>query len=120
MRRKHHQYLCDSLRLTVLAVRTGSRNSPHRLKVSRKSLDGLAEKVRIHAFCNFQGKKEENTVAEKISKTARASSGDRAARYEKPCPACGTGMIATKVMRYHQTPGGMYWVCPKDDQRIKI
>ncbi|PYV41383.1 MAG: hypothetical protein DMG09_04845, partial [Acidobacteria bacterium] len=66
------------------------------------------------------GKKEENTVAEKISKTARASSGDRAARYEKPCPACGTGMIATKVMRYHQTPGGMYWVCPKDDQRIKI
>ena len=90
------------------------------MQFSRKSLDGLAEKVRIHAFCNFQGKKEENTVAEKISKTARASSGDRAARYEKPCPACGTGMIATKVMRYHQTPGGMYWVCPKDDQRIKI
>ena len=59
-------------------------------------------------------------MAEKISKTARASAGDKAARYEKPCPACGTAMIATRVVKFLKTPGGMYWVCPKDDQRIKI
>jgi hypothetical protein len=29
-------------------------------------------------------------------------------------------MIATKVMKYQGMPGGMYWVCPKDDQRVKI
>lgn len=59
-------------------------------------------------------------MAEKISKTARASLGEKGVRYEKPCPSCGTGMVATKVMKVRQIPGGMYWVCPKDDHRIKI
>lgn len=59
-------------------------------------------------------------MAEKISKTARASLGEKGARYEKPCPTCGTSMVATKVMKYQDVPGGMYWVCAKDDLRIKI
>jgi hypothetical protein len=29
-------------------------------------------------------------------------------------------MVATKVIRYRNMPGGMFWVCPKDDNRIKI
>jgi len=28
--------------------------------------------------------------------------------------------VATKVVKYRDTPGGMYWICPKDDHRIKI
>jgi hypothetical protein len=59
-------------------------------------------------------------MAEKLSKTARASMGDKGLSFEKPCPTCGTGMVATKVVKYHQIPGGMYWVCPKDGERIKI
>ena len=59
-------------------------------------------------------------MAEKISKTARASSGEKGSRYERLCPSCGTGMIATKVMKFEAMPGGMYWICPKDDNRIKI
>ena len=59
-------------------------------------------------------------MAEKISKTARASLGDKGFRYEHPCPNCGTSMVATRVMKYRDTPGGMYWVCPKDDNRVKI
>jgi len=55
-------------------------------------------------------------MAEKISKTARASLGDKGRTYEHSCPQCG----ATKVMRYRDMPGGMYWICPKDDHRIKI
>jgi hypothetical protein len=59
-------------------------------------------------------------MAEKISKTARASLGDKGAKYEHPCPQCGTTMVATKVMKSLEKPGGMYWICPKDDHRIKI
>jgi len=59
-------------------------------------------------------------MAEKVSKTARASSGDKRTRHEKLCPTCKTPMVATKVIRYRQFPGGMYWICPKDDNRIKI
>jgi len=59
-------------------------------------------------------------MAEKLSKTARASLGDKLTHKGRTCPSCGSGMVATKVMRYRQTPGGMYWVCPKDDHRIKI
>ncbi len=59
-------------------------------------------------------------MAEKLSKTARASMGDKGHRYEHNCPQCGTVMVATKVLRYRETPGGMYWICPKDDHRIKI
>ena len=59
-------------------------------------------------------------MAEKLSKTARASLGERGHRYEHTCPKCGTSMVATKVMKYAKSPGGMYWICPKDDQRIKI
>jgi hypothetical protein len=64
--------------------------------------------------------KEAEEMAEKLSKTARASMGDKGLSFEKPCPTCGTGMVATKVVKYHQIPGGMYWVCPKDGERIKI
>ena len=59
-------------------------------------------------------------MAEKLSKTARASMGDKGARYEHPCPQCGTVMIATKVIKSQGNPGGMYWICPKDDHRVKI
>jgi hypothetical protein len=57
----------------------------------------------------------------KISKTARASLGDKAGEGgEKLCPSCGTAMVATKVIKSEDRPGGMYWVCPKDDQRFRI
>ena len=59
-------------------------------------------------------------MAEKISKTARASLGDKGARHEHMCPQCNTSMVATKVVKTRETPGGMYWICPKDDNRIKI
>jgi hypothetical protein len=36
------------------------------------------------------------------------------------CPQCGGSMVATKVIRYRDIPGGMYWICPKDDQRVKV
>ena len=29
-------------------------------------------------------------------------------------------MVATKVMKCRESSGGMFWVCPKDDQRVKI
>lgn len=57
-------------------------------------------------------------MAKKISKTARASLGQKgAAGSSQPCPKCGTPMVATKVIRSATTPGGMYWVCQKDDYR---
>jgi hypothetical protein len=59
-------------------------------------------------------------MAEKISKTARASLGDKGETHSHKCPQCGASMVATKVMKYRDTPGGMYWICPKDDQRVKI
>ena len=59
-------------------------------------------------------------MAEKISKTARASMGDKGRKYEHLCPNCKTAMVATKVMKVLGTPGGMYWICPKDDNRMKI
>jgi hypothetical protein len=59
-------------------------------------------------------------MAEKISKTARASLGDKGETHAHMCPQCGTSMVATKVMKYQGMPGGMYWICPKDDQRVKI
>ena len=56
----------------------------------------------------------------KLSKTARASLGkDRTGGFVKPCPQCETPMIATKVIKSARMPGGMYWVCPKDDVRMK-
>ncbi len=59
-------------------------------------------------------------MAEKISKTARASLGQRgAAGLAKSCPQCGTPMVATKVVKSAGRPGGMYWVCQKDDTRLK-
>ena len=59
-------------------------------------------------------------MAEKISKTARASLGQRGdAGLSKACPQCGTPMVATKVIKSAGRPGGMYWVCQKDDFRLK-
>jgi formate dehydrogenase maturation protein FdhE len=63
-----------------------------------------------------------NSLAEKkASKTARASMGGKDTTFTgKHCPACGSPMVATKVMKSENRPGGMYWVCAKDDQRIRI
>jgi hypothetical protein len=59
-------------------------------------------------------------MAEKISKTARASLGQRGASGSvRPCPRCGDPMVATRVIRSSVQPGGMYWVCQKDDYRVK-
>jgi hypothetical protein len=71
-------------------------------------------------ICLLKG--EELTMAEKkISKTARSSLGDRGSQSGvKICPSCGTAMVATKFIKSEERPGGMYWVCPKDDQRIRI
>ena len=59
-------------------------------------------------------------MAEKISKTARASLGQRGARGGvQSCPTCGEEMVATKIVRSSGNPSGMYWVCYKDDYRVK-
>jgi len=60
-------------------------------------------------------------LAEKLSKTARASLTDKKAQVNgKSCPTWGTIMVATKVIKSEDRPGGMYWVCSKDDYRIRI
>ena len=57
----------------------------------------------------------------KLSKTARASLGKNKADLNvTKCPQCETPMVATKVIKYRDSPGGMFWICPKDDNRIKI
>ena len=38
-------------------------------------------------------------MAEKISKTARASLGDKGETHAHICPQCGGAMVATKVMK---------------------
>ena len=59
-------------------------------------------------------------MAGKLSKTARASLGrDKAGVFVKACPQCETPMVATKVIKSARMPGGMYWICPKDDFRLK-
>ena len=60
-------------------------------------------------------------VSGKLSKTARASLGkDKdSIQLGKACPQCSTPMVATKVIKSAGMPGGMYWVCQKDDYRIK-
>lgn len=59
-------------------------------------------------------------MAEKLSKTARASMGRRGETGGiRSCPDCGEPMVATKVIRKADQPGGMYWICQKDDYRIK-
>jgi hypothetical protein len=57
----------------------------------------------------------------KLSKTARASLGKdkNALDQGKACPQCSTPMVATRVIKSAGIPGGMYWVCPKDDFRVK-
>lgn len=56
----------------------------------------------------------------KLSKTARASLGQRGlAGGGMMCPKCSAPMVATKIVRSHLGPGGMYWVCQKDDIRIR-
>jgi len=56
----------------------------------------------------------------KLSKTARASLGKgKGPETNRLCPECETPMVATKVIKSAGMSGGMYWVCPKDDFRIK-
>jgi hypothetical protein len=52
-------------------------------------------------------------MAEKISKTARASMRGKKAPFVKNCKPCNAGMIATKVL---SRPRGMYWVCSVDSE----
>ncbi|MBI3940630.1 MAG: hypothetical protein HY315_07325 [Acidobacteria bacterium] len=59
-------------------------------------------------------------MAEKISKTARSSLGDKETHGGKQCPRCNTSMVATRVIKTAERPGGMYWICSKDDYREKI
>lgn len=59
-------------------------------------------------------------MAEKISKTARASLGQKgSAGSARNCPHCNSPMVVTRVIRTAGQPGGMYWVCQKDDYRVK-
>ncbi len=59
-------------------------------------------------------------MAEKISKTARASLGVKgSAGQARSCPQCGSDMVATRIVRSAGLPGGMYWVCQDDDYRIR-
>ncbi len=59
-------------------------------------------------------------MAEKISKTARASLGQKGyAGSSRLCPQCGNAMVATRVIRSAFQPGGMFWICQKDDYRVK-
>jgi hypothetical protein len=86
----------------------------------RKILTCGGNRVKFRVFVVGHCRKGVEEMAEKLSKTARASMGDKSKGYEKPCPTCGTGMVATKVVKYRQMPGGMYWICPKDGERFKI
>ena len=60
-------------------------------------------------------------MAEKISKTARASmraKDKESAKHQViPCPLCETAMTATKVI---QKPRGMHWICSKCGYRERI
>ena len=59
-------------------------------------------------------------MTEKLSKTARASLGRRGdSGAGRTCPECGEPMVATKVIRSAPQPGGMYWICQKDDYKVK-
>ncbi|MFQ5739216.1 MAG: hypothetical protein ACE5JX_09380 [Acidobacteriota bacterium] len=59
-------------------------------------------------------------MAERISKTARASLGQKGiSGSERSCPQCGSEMVATRVIRSAGFPGGMYWICEKDNYRVK-
>ena len=57
-------------------------------------------------------------MADKVSKTARASMGKVKKETLPQCPECAatdrgeTRLVATKVIKHRGTPGGMYWACP--------
>jgi len=61
-------------------------------------------------------------LAEKLSKTARSSLTDKSVQFTgKYCPTCSaTAMVATKVIKSEGRPGGMYWICPKCELRLRI
>lgn len=57
----------------------------------------------------------------RISRTARASLGAKARDIHlKPCPLCNQPMMPLKVMKVLDIPGGMFWVCEKDNIRLPI
>ena len=56
-------------------------------------------------------------MAEKGAKAARVVEKDRSA---KACPKCNGPMVATRVVKIPDRPGGMYWICPKDEHREKV
>jgi ssDNA-binding Zn-finger/Zn-ribbon topoisomerase 1 len=60
-------------------------------------------------------------MVNKVSKTARASSGKAKAKQIRPCPECGAELVATKVVKgYFIQPAGMYWVCTRCQHRQKL
>ena len=57
----------------------------------------------------------------KISKTARASIGAKErGTHLKSCPVCRQPMYPLKVVKFLDMPGGMFWVCEKDNLRLPI
>ncbi len=59
-------------------------------------------------------------AGKKISKTARASMLKKGEITGKSCPKCNDPMVATKLVKASGRSGGMYWICSKDDTRIRI
>ncbi len=60
-------------------------------------------------------------MAEKLSKTARASLGRRGERGSaRLCPKCGNELTPAKVVRSANYAGGMYWICDQDDFMARI
>ena len=57
----------------------------------------------------------------RLSKTARASIGAKGKKtHLKPCPKCSEPMTPVKVMKFLNHPGGMFWVCERDQLRLPI
>ncbi len=57
----------------------------------------------------------------KLSKTARASLGKdkNRSRLESPVRSAPPLWLQRGSSNRRDMPGGMYWVCPKDDFRLK-
>ncbi len=59
--------------------------------------------------------------AARLSKTARASIGMKERKtHLRKCPVCEQPMMPLKVMKFLNIPGGMFWICEKDNIRLPI
>lgn len=59
-------------------------------------------------------------AGKKVSKTARASMLKKGEISQRKCPKCSDPMVATKLVKASGRSGGMFWICAKDDTRIRI